>query len=132
MNIDFINFYKNFVDIIKENNNQFTLSQGYQNKFIDKDTIQLIWRCVSVNTDIHPKIYIGFEKELYFSLDKPIKSIDENYTRNKIIERISEPLKFLISLPFPNFLKKNYNVSSWNELDKVVDIKKLINYFIKS
>ena len=123
---EFINFYNEFVKLIKHNDNIFTLSQGYQSKFINKDTIKIIWRCVSINTNINPKIYIGFDKELYFSLDKQIKMTDENYTKNKIIQRITEPKKFLFSLPFPNFLKNKYNLDNWNDLDRIVDLDKML------
>ena len=126
MTDEFINFYNNFVENIKINDNKFTLSRGYEIDFINKNTIETVWKCVSVNNQIKPKIFIGFDKELYFSFEQQEKQIDENYTKNKIIEKIKDPSKFLAKLQFPNFIKKTYKVNNWNDLSNIIDINSLV------
>jgi hypothetical protein len=125
MEDNYINFYHDFVNLIQQNNNKLFLSKGYETQFISKETIKTVWRCVSINNNLEPKIYYGFDDELFFTLEKQEKMIDEKYNQNKKIERITNPLEFLSSKVFPKFLKLKYKVNDWNKLNEIVDVNKL-------
>jgi hypothetical protein len=125
MNDNYINFYVDFVNLIKQNDNKFFLSKGYETKFVTKETIKIVWKCVSINNILEPKIYYGFDNELFFSLDKQEKIVDEKYNQNKKIEKITDPFKFLSNKIFPKFLKLKYKVNDWYKLNEIVDVNNL-------
>ena len=119
-------FYKDFVDKINSYNNKFTLSSGYLTNFINSETIKIIWKCVSINNKNTPTIYYGFEKELYFTLDKPKQIKTNEFDKHKVIERITNPYEFLQQKPYPKSFEKKYNAFNWEELHEKIDINKAV------